>query len=99
MVARAGGSQEDYGTPVVGIDVGGIPDMVQHRKTGLLVPPYEPKALGAAMLELLQNSERRSAYGENCRRSALEHFSMEEQASRYSQLYADLLSTSRSRKH
>lgn len=86
------------GTPAVGFDVGGIPDMVQHRKTGLLVPPYEPKALGAAMLELLQNSERRSAYGENCRRSALGHFSMEEQASRYSELYAHLLNTSRTRK-
>ena len=79
------------GTPAVGFDVGGIPEMVQHRKTGLLVPPYEATALGAAMLELLQNSERRSAFGENCRQSALQHFSLEQQASRYSDLYAQLL--------
>ena len=80
------------GTPAVGFDVGGIPDMVQHGRTGLLVPPYEATALGAAMLELLQNPERRSAFGENCRQVALQHFSLEQQASRYYELYRHLLS-------
>lgn len=82
------------GTPAVGFDVGGIPDMIQHRKTGLLVPPHEADALGAAMLELLQNPERRMAFGKNCRQFALQHFSLEEQAGRYCKLYTDVLNNS-----
>ncbi len=80
------------GTPAVGFEVGGIPDMIQHRQTGLLVPPHEADALGAAMVELLQNPERRMALGENCRRVALRQFSLEEQAERYCQLYTEILS-------
>lgn len=79
------------GTPAVGFEVGGIPDMIQHRQTGLLVAPGEARALGAAMVELLQNPERRRALGANCRQHALNHFSLEEQAERYCQLYTDIL--------
>ena len=66
--------------------------MIQHCETGLLVPPGEAGALGAAMLELLQNPERRMALGANCRQYALNHFSLEEQADRYCQLYTQILS-------
>ena len=66
--------------------------MIQHGKTGLLVPPYETAAFGAALLELLQNPERQSVFSENCRRVAVQHFSLEQQASRYYELYTHLLS-------
>lgn len=79
------------GTPVIGFDVGGIPDMVQHRKTGLLVPPYDAAALGVAMLELLRNLERLAVFGENCRQVAVQQFSSEQQACRYKELYTRLL--------
>jgi glycosyltransferase involved in cell wall biosynthesis len=79
------------GTPAVGFEVGGIPDMIQHRQTGLLVSTREAGALGAAMLELLQNPERRRALGANCRQHALSHVSLEEQAKRYCRLYTDIL--------
>lgn len=79
------------GTPAVGFEVGGIPDMIQHRHTGLLVSTREAGALGAALLELLQDPERRTALGANCRQHALSHFSLEEQAERYCQLYTDIL--------
>lgn len=39
--------------PVVATAVGGVPEMVQHEKTGLLVPPHDPVALGAAICRLL----------------------------------------------
>lgn len=49
------------GCPVVATRVGGIPDVVQHEETGLLVPPDNPKRIGEAILETLKggNTARR----------------------------------------
>lgn len=41
------------GTPVAATRAGGIPEVVEHEETGLLVPPRDPEALAAALLRLL----------------------------------------------
>jgi glycosyltransferase involved in cell wall biosynthesis len=41
------------GRPVVASDVGGIPEVVQHGRTGLLVPPHDPASLADAIVRLL----------------------------------------------
>jgi glycosyltransferase involved in cell wall biosynthesis len=41
--------------PLVATSVGGVPEMVSHRETGLLVPPRDSTALAGALLELLRN--------------------------------------------
>jgi glycosyltransferase involved in cell wall biosynthesis len=38
--------------PVVAAEVGGVPDVLVHRETGLLVPPRDPRALAEAVLKL-----------------------------------------------
>jgi glycosyltransferase involved in cell wall biosynthesis len=50
--------------PVVATKVGGLPEAVQHGRTGLVVPPGDPRALGEAIAELLADSERCRAMGE-----------------------------------
>lgn len=40
------------GTPVIGTDIEGNPELITHGKTGFLVPPRHPQALARAMLEM-----------------------------------------------
>ncbi|KDB61990.1 glycosyltransferase, group 1 domain protein, partial [Bordetella bronchiseptica B18-5 (C3)] len=41
------------GLPVVAGNVGGVPEVVRHGATGLLVPPSDPAALAQALERLL----------------------------------------------
>ena len=43
--------------PVVASNVGGIPEIVEHEKTGLLVPPNEPEKLADSINHLLENND------------------------------------------
>lgn len=45
------------GTPVVSTAVGGVPSVVRHRHTGLLVEPGDPRSLADAVLELLDDRD------------------------------------------
>jgi glycosyltransferase involved in cell wall biosynthesis len=47
------------GLPVVATAVGGVPEVVDHGREGLLVPPGRPRELAAALLTLLTDDERR----------------------------------------
>jgi glycosyltransferase involved in cell wall biosynthesis len=51
------------GRPVVATAVGGLQDSVVDGVTGDLVPPRDPDALGQALAALLDDDERRAAYG------------------------------------
>ncbi|NMA69632.1 MAG: glycosyltransferase [Desulfitobacterium sp.] len=43
--------------PIVATKVGGIPEIINHRDNGLLVPPQDPRALAQAYEELLKNTQ------------------------------------------
>lgn len=65
------------GKPVVSTNIGGNPEAVEHRKTGLLVPPSDSKALAEAVLTLLRDREYATRMGEAGRKRAEEFFSLE----------------------
>jgi glycosyltransferase involved in cell wall biosynthesis len=69
-----------YGLPVIGCAVGGIPEMIVHEQTGLLVPPRSPKDLAAATSRCLRNEGLRLRLGDNGRRRCEAHFSLRAQA-------------------
>ena len=45
----------ESGLPVIASEAGGIPDIVRHRDTGLLVPPGDAAALAAAIVETVED--------------------------------------------
>ena len=45
------------GVPVVSTNVGGVPDMVEHGRTALLVPPQDPQAMADSIARLLNDRE------------------------------------------
>lgn len=65
-----------YALPVIGGKVGGIPEMVVHEQTGLLVPPRSPDQLAAAIERLLQDTAFRQSLGAKARVRCEEKFSL-----------------------
>ena len=57
------------GRPVVGTRVNGIPEIVRHEETGLVVPPEDPDALAHALGRLLADPARAATLGANGRRA------------------------------
>lgn len=57
-----------YSLPVVATDVGGLPELVIHGKTGLIVKPGDAQGLGLALEALLTDAEKRQEYGANGKR-------------------------------
>ena len=51
------------GLPVISTDIVGIPELVQHRNTGLVVPPDDPPALAHAVLDLRRDDLLRKRLG------------------------------------
>jgi D-inositol-3-phosphate glycosyltransferase len=51
------------GVPVLATAVGGLVDTVVHRRTGLHVPPREPRSIAAALRELLGDRKLRRTLG------------------------------------
>lgn len=72
-----------YRKPVVATTVGGLPEVVADRQTGRLIPPSDPDALAAAVLELLRSSEKARSMGEAGRRQLLDNFTADRMAQKY----------------
>ncbi len=65
------------GTPCVSTDVTGIPEIVHHGETGLMVPQRDPRSLAAAMTTLLQESPLRCQLAGNARKLVEQNFNVE----------------------
>ncbi len=84
----------------IGTRVGGIKDTVldldeyNHEATGKLVPPRDPAALGAAMVQMARlardNSNLLDTIRHNGRVHVIDHFSWERAAARYVQIYRNM---------
>lgn len=79
------------GLPAVGCASGGVPEILANERTGLLVPPEAPEALGEALAGLLTDAERRQRIGWAARAEFESRFSIERIAEHTEARYLALL--------
>lgn len=85
----------DARLPVVGTQVIGTAEVVDHGRTGLLVPPRKPAPLGEALAALLRDPERRTRMAAAGRRRFLERHTAALMASETLAVYDDVLAGAR----
>jgi glycosyltransferase involved in cell wall biosynthesis len=78
------------GVPIVATRSGGIVEVVEDRKTGLLVPPLDPTALADAVQQLGADLARRRAMGEAGRERVLTNFTVEASVNDTIRIYQSL---------
>lgn len=79
------------GTPTLSTAVGGIPELFDGGRYGVLVPPREPALLAARMVELLDDPELRAQLSARARSRAVTEYSENAVATRYLELFEALL--------
>ncbi len=79
------------GTPVVGTDMGGLPEVVVHGETGFLLPLGAVDEMAEAGASLLMDDARWTRFSRSARADALERFSSDLIVPEYEKLYADVL--------
>jgi glycosyltransferase involved in cell wall biosynthesis len=78
-------------TPVVAFDSGGLRDVIQHDRTGLLVPPGDRAALARTLDDLLGRDGSGGDLGRAGRLYALSAFAPESAARRYAEIYQQVI--------
>jgi glycosyltransferase involved in cell wall biosynthesis len=77
--------------PVVATRVGGIPEIIEDGRTGLLVDPDNSGALAEALMRVLEDRELRKVLADNGYRTVQEHFRSETTGSVYEGVFRDML--------
>ena len=75
------------GLPIVSTNISGTPLLVGRKGSAFLFSPGDVDALGRLLLSLLRDPEKRKILGSCMRSRAMEHFSIDRVAARYSQAY------------
>ncbi len=79
------------GKPVLATNVGGIPEIITHGRTGFLVKPNEVDTLSQHILMLLERRELRNAVGKAASKFVLDNFAMEKIGLQTERLYEDVM--------
>lgn len=77
--------------PVIATSIGGIPEVVDDGKTGIIIPPGNVDALCKAIKYLIQNPEIRFRMGQNGRVRVLDRFTIEGNVRKTEDVFLQLL--------
>lgn len=83
------------GVPVVATRVGGVPEIVTHEDTALLVEPRNPRAMAGAIRRMLENNSVRRRLAQNARHLAEEKYSPEAYRRSLVKMYENALAVPR----
>jgi glycosyltransferase involved in cell wall biosynthesis len=79
-----------HGIPVIGSNIGGIPDIITDGETGLLVPEQDPAALAGCIVKLLSDKTLQATLRTNGFVRVKERFSWEIISQRFSDVYREV---------
>ena len=77
--------------PVIGADVGGIPELIKHNETGLIIPPENPSKLAEAVNELLSDKEKSKKLAANGNNFIINNMTWDVILPKYVEFYEELL--------
>ena len=77
--------------PVIGTNIGGVPEVVTHGKDGYLFPVGAVKEMADSAVSLLSDERLHMEFAERARRRAVTHFDVEKLIPRYEALYERVL--------
>ena len=78
------------GVPVVGFDIGGIPDMIDHKKNGFLAKPKDIDNLLEGIEWIISSLDRGADFATICREKVEKEYDLKIQARRYKALYESI---------
>jgi len=81
------------GIPVIGTKVGGIVEIIEDNKDGLLVQPEDPEAIAEAILRLYHNKDLVKRFVQRARKKVEERFSLEKMAEDTINLYSEVVNS------
>jgi rhamnosyl/mannosyltransferase len=76
------------GLPVVAVNAGGVPTVVADNKDGLLVPPRDPRAMAAALRDILTDHDRADLLGKAGREKVSSLLTWEHQIASMNAIFA-----------
>ncbi|MGR3274486.1 glycosyltransferase family 4 protein [Acaryochloris marina NIES-2412] len=79
------------GTPIISFDVGGVPDLVHHGKTGYLAKSENIEDFSNYIIRLLEDRSTQENMSTQCRNLANSEFSLDIQTKRYIDLYKKIM--------
>jgi len=77
--------------PIVATRIGGIPEVIEHEHTGLLVPPNDPAAIATAVLRLLNDPQQATQLGLAAQRRHVAELTPEVMARKLEAIYRQVL--------
>ncbi len=75
------------GTPIIGSNVGGIPDIIRHNDTGLLVPQKDAEKLAEAIVKVLADKNLEQKLTKNAMDFVKENFTWDIVADRFAEMF------------
>lgn len=79
------------GVPAITSDIGGLPEVNEHNKTGNVIKPNDPKALAKSIIKFYNNPVYRKKFGQNARNRVVTKFDWENSVEKMINIYNKFL--------
>ena len=79
------------GLPIVATNVGGLPEVIEDGRTGILIEPNDPMALTGALLTVLRDRDKARAMGSAARQRVESRFHVRRMAQVYHRHFLEIL--------